>query len=204
MEQIIREEWFKDHKATYTKINDELKILEWEKPNSLHMNVRYVMDKNNLYITGDLYSAMFCLTEMASLECLHDYNLYYFMNKLVFAQKGEHSFNSSKAIKEIKEQFDLYYDINLDELDEDNDDCEKVDLLESLLSNAASITEPSEWIDYLKENYYNLDDICDSYSEWLFDVGMETSVYVKAYLIGIKMAYEQLFKKEEDDEDNED
>lgn len=100
MYKEIRDNWFKDRKANYIKINDDLKILEWEKPGSIYMSVRYVMDYNNLYITGDLYSEILCLTEPANLEDLVKYDLYYFSKKIRVMEKSKSEFNQEKAVKD--------------------------------------------------------------------------------------------------------
>lgn len=187
----IRNSWFKDHKANYMKINDDLKILEWKNPNTLHMNVRYVMDKHNVYITGDLYSAMLCLTQQANLESLGKYNLYYFSQKVVMMEQGKTDFNSEKAIGELKENFKEWWDIELDsEVDEEY--YKHKEVLEMLVDGADESNNADCWIDFIKLNYNEIDGVDPDCHEWIFDIGMETSRYLYAYLEGLKMAYEQL------------
>lgn len=192
MEKEIREVWFKDHKANYMKINDDLKILEWKKPDSMHMNVRYVMDRNNVYITGDLYSAMICLTQQANLESLGKYNLYYFGKKLTTIEQDKCDFDSDKAIKELKENFKEWYDIDMDS-DVDEDKFKHKELLEMLIDGAEDCYSEGSWCDFVKINYDEIGDIEPDCQEWIFNIGMTTSSYLQAYLIGLQMAYEQVF-----------
>ena len=196
MEKEIREVWFKDHKANYININDDLKILEWKKPDSLHMNIRYVMDKNNLYITGDLYSAMLCLTQQANLESLGKYSLYYFSQKIRTMERSESDFNNKKAIREIKDKFKDWYDIDLDSDSEiDKEYFEHAEVLKMLLNGAEECRDEEDWCNFVKLNYDEIDNVDPDCWEWIFDVGMEVSSYIRAYLIGLQMAYEQVFEE---------
>ncbi len=193
MKKEIKEGWFKDHKANYIKINDDLKILEWKKPDTLHMNVRYVMDKHNLYVTGDLYSAMFSLTEQANLESLGQYDLYYFSRKLTMMEQSKSDFDSQSAIKELKENFKDWWEIDLD-TDVDEEYYEHKEVLEMLVDGAEESISVEDWTDFIKLNYDEIDKIDPDCGEWIFDIGLKTSAYLQAYLIGLQMAYEQIFE----------
>ena len=192
MEKNIREKWFKKHKANYVEVNDDLKILEWKRPETSYMSIRYVMDKNNVYITGDLGSAVLCLTSKASLERLSDYSLYYFSKKIVAMEQDKFDFDSEKAIEELKELFKDWWSIDMDsEVDEEYKKYKEV--LGMLISGADECSRPNHWVDFVNLNYTDIESVDPDCHEWVYDVGMETSIYVKAYLIGIKMAYEQIF-----------
>lgn len=202
----IRDIWFKDHIAKYTIINENLKILEWSRPNSSEMSIRYVLDNEYVYITGDLYSAIFRLTEPADLERLGVYSEYYFFYKLKTMEKDKFKFNSNLAVKELKEKFKyICDDIDLVEDEEDEDETEEQildyqyqeykEIFRSLIKEAKSTTSQVEWISYICRNSKELEEADIDYYEWAYDIGEEPSEYLIAYLIGLKMAYEQLFHK---------
>mgnify|MGYP000947007397 CR=1 FL=1 len=151
---FIRDDWFKEHKATYEKLSDNTVVLTFKKPNTNMYYVRYVLDKNVLFITGDIGDAVFCLTEKADLKTLAtDYNNHYLFGKLR-ADREAYDFDSEKAIKTFKEYFG----------------CEYLD---------------TEYYDRISE----FDADC---SEWVFDLGKELSWQALGWVVGLKMAYEQL------------
>lgn len=182
----IKELWFKDHVATYTKINDDLRILDWKRPNSIEFSVRYVMDGHYLYITGDLYSAIFCFSDYATLEKLGRYNMYYFCSKLSTMQKKGHDFNTDLAIKQLvekKNEFKEEYDYTESELKP---------VFDELIMLANDSSSSDDWANNVNFNYTG--DIFDyDMHEWVYDIGEETSIYLIAYLTGLQMAYEQIF-----------
>lgn len=188
MEKKIREVWFKDHKANYIKINDDLKILEWKKTDSLYMNVRYVMDCNKLYITGDLYSAIFTLTEISSLEIFKDYNSYYFNSKLTTMEQDTTEFNYLKAKDELKEYLEEF-GLEGKELETKLNDS----VFSRLLNSAKYINRQKSWNELLHEYSDELSEEYDCWWDWVPNLGIEPSSYLTAYLIGLKMAYEQIF-----------
>lgn len=183
IEHEIRHLWFKNHKATYDIVSDTLRILEWKNPNSSHMNIRYVMDGKNMYITGDLYSAVFVFTGQATLNNLSDYNLHYFKEKLRTSEQPENIFNPTLAKTELEEWFRDLYDL------EDEDTRE---LLEILITRTDECSTIEEWIQIVRDNEDCLSELDVDYWEWIYDIGLETSHYIKAYLIGLKMAYDQI------------
>ena len=219
MKKEIREKWFKYHVANYTVINDELKILEWKKPNTLSGNIRYVFDKHNLYITGDYYSAMYSLNEIANLESLAKYDLYYFNSKCIMTQQPATEFSSKVAELDLKNQFKDVFDVLLEceceftdeeceeyEINDDNrhefcecsfryndsETVEKRELLKELISGAKSCSSSEGWTEFVRGIDERLIVIDCEYYNWVFDIGIKPTPYTQAYLIGLKMAYEQL------------
>ena len=187
IEDEIRNSWFKHHKAKYEIVSPSLRILEWKNPDSLHMNIRYVMDGKNMYVTGDLYSAVFRFTGEATLANLNGYSLHYFKEKLVTSQQPENIFNRTLAKRELEEWFRDHYDL------EDEDTRE---LLEILITRTDECSSVEDWVQIVRDNEDCLGELDRDYWEWIYDMGSETSHYIKAYLIGIKMSFEQITKME--------
>jgi hypothetical protein len=189
----IKELWFKDHVATYTRYSDDLKVLEWKKPDSIEFGVRYVMDRHNLYITGDLYSAMFSLSQQANLESLGKYDMYYFCSKLTTMVQEKAKFNGTLAVQELEEK--------REELIEDGgyEEKEVNSFIDELIGMVNNCSSERDWINELNYTYSgNYDDFC--MLEWVYDIGLETSPYLLAYVTGLQMAYQQLFVNNQEEE----
>jgi hypothetical protein len=120
------------------------------------------------------------------------------------------SFNEEKAIKRLKEEIEqieerkLEY-LGLDDITElerelTDEEERKVFLLDEEIENFKSMIDSveecssrSNWIQCVYSDY--LDSISDydsDFYEWIFDIGNDYPRSVQAYLIGLKMAYEQL------------
>ena len=202
--QEIRENWFKDHVATFEKLNDRVSTLSWGKPNSSFYYIRYVFDGCKLYVSGDLGEAVFCLTEKASIESMSKhYDVYYFHGKLSALSEDKYSFDEDKAIERIKyeiEETKENRDIDEDGLQEKTERNMHINsyisVLNRLMEESKSCCNKSNW-DYVVNQVY--DDLtnydCDVY-EWIFSAGDVVPNSVRAYLIGIKMACEQLKNKQ--------
>lgn len=81
IENTIKEKWFKDHIATITKCGD-ITILDWKNSGTIVNDIRYIFDGYNIYISGDLGSAVFRLTWKADLHSFNNIDIHYFIEKL--------------------------------------------------------------------------------------------------------------------------
>lgn len=199
----IRNDWFKDHIAEFEKLNDRVAVLDWYKPNTCCYYTRYVFDGSKLYVSGDIGEAVFCLTEKASIESIKDYDLHYFHGKLAAIRDDEYDFDSDKAIERLKEEIEEVKE-NMDIDDEGkqentlrNENTNTyISALNRLIIESKSCTSKDGWKYEVNQVYDDLTDYdCDIY-EWIFEAGDIIPSEVQAYLIGIKMAYEQLKEKE--------
>lgn len=173
---------FKDHVAKLTKVSDSISTLDWRKPGTCFYSVRYVMDGRNLYVTGDLGSAVFNLTWTATLESFRDVNVEYFHEKLAAVEGENMEFDDDTAKDTLQDFFDEY--------DEDNN---YEELLETLKKAVDGCQSNRDWADIVNGELH--DDIADfdtDYWEWIYEVGEVVPSRVRAYLIGLKMAAEQL------------
>ena len=182
IEKEIREEWFKEHKATLTTQGD-LKVLDWSKPNTGIYGVRYIFDGCRMYITGDIGQALFELTWTATLKYFEDTYLNYFESKMKAFSDERRDFNSTYAVERLREWLKQMKD---DGVKWDNEE------MRELFRLARQCTSISEWVDIVKGSEDFLEDLDVDYWEWMYNVGDQIPARVQAYLIGLKMAYEQL------------
>lgn len=189
---FIRDDWFKEHEATYEKLSNDTVVLTFKKPNTNMYYVRYILDKNALFITGDIGDAVFCLTEKADLKTLAtDYNNHYLFSKLR-ADREAYDFNTEKAIKAFKEYFGCEY---LDTEDFDEDEKEKYnELVDDFIVELRDECTSSDMLSHIlsSEYYDRISEFDADCSEWAFDLGKELSWQALGWVVGLKMAYEQL------------
>ncbi|MBC9783514.1 hypothetical protein H1S01_03180 [Heliobacterium chlorum] len=184
-EKEIRERWFRDHQATLTEHGD-LKVLEWRRLGTSSYYVRYVFDRNMMYVSGDLGSAVFWFTEHADVHTQATYSLSYFEGKMVAFSDDRRDFNENKAVKRLREWLN---DIKQAGKEYDHDD------MQQLFEDARRCSHRSHW-DALAWNHSILSELDDCYHEWFFRAGDEMPWRIIAYLIGLKMASEQLKVKQ--------
>lgn len=187
IEKRIKEDWFKDHVAEYEKLNDRVSILEWGKPGTNLYRVRYVFDGYMLFISGDLGEAVFRLTWNGAPGSFKDVNLGYFFGKLVAHHGDKYDFDSTEAVKELKEWKERY----LNDYGCTGDDVEIFDELIHLTSECNSMKDWEFKLPYtgLYDKLSELDQDC---CEWVFGVGKSIPVRIRGYLIGLKIALKQL------------
>ena len=182
IEQEIKEHWFKDHIATLTTHGD-LEVLEWREIGTIVYHCRYVFDKNKIYISGDIGHAIFDLTWNAKIHSFEDINLGYFYSKLSAFSDDKEDFNTENALKRLREWVN---DLHDDDTDYDHEE------MKDLFDRARGVSEQWEWAEVVhsKEDFIGKLDL--DYWEWIFDCGNEIPIRIKGYLIGLKMASEQL------------
>lgn len=183
-EAHIKETWFKDHKATLTQHGD-LQVLQWAKPGTGNYYCRYVFDGNKLYISGDIGEAVFCLTWKADIHSFNDIHVCYFEEKLQ-AYKGDRSdYRREKAAQRLREW--------KGELDESGKEYDAEEFQE-MINGADSCSNQNEWAyEYVNDKHHDfIRDLDCDYWEWIYDIGNEIPIRIVCYLVGLKMASEQL------------
>lgn len=175
-------EWFKDHKATYTEHGD-LKVLDWKKPGTNFYYIRFVFDGCKMYVSGDLGEAVFWFTERADVHIQSRYGLSYFEEKLRAYHESRRDFNSDKAVKRLREW--------LKEIKEDGTkyDC---DDMRKFFEDARGCSSHSEWVEVIHGHDDLISKLDQDCYEWLFGIGDEVPIRMRSYLIGLKLAAEQL------------
>lgn len=188
--QYIKTNWFKDHKAVLEQLSEDTTVLTWKKDGTNTYYVRYILDRNTLFITGDIGDAVFCLTEQANLKNIAaEYNLHYLFGKLR-ANSDAYDFNNELAIQNFISHFNTK-DIDVENEDEFNeliDDVIHTINEECISTNHWSHCLSSGLYDRLSKYDYDL-------SEWISDIGSELSWQALGWVVGLQMAYDQLSNK---------
>ena len=182
IEQEIRERWFDRHTATLTKHGD-LEVLQWKRPGTRDYSCRYVFDGNMMYISGDLGEAVFWLTWKASVHSFNDVHIDYFDEKLNAYSGDRRDFDEGKAVKRLREW--------LKEIHE----CGRVydhDDMKDLFEKARSCNSHSEWIEIVHKYDDLICELDPDYWEWMGTCGDKIPGRIQCYLVGLKMASEQL------------
>ena len=213
IEKELREDWFKNHKATLEKLSDDISVLKWREPGTSAYSVKYVFDYNQIYITGDLGSAILKIYDQIDLKKVAKIDIGYFHKKITAIDEEKWSFNEDVAIERLTQEIAQVNEekaeyLGLDEdgtgirdalSDEEeknvNEYDEQIEMFNNMIDVARECNSRNDWSCHIYENY--IDDLSNydsDFYEWIFDVGNEYPRSVQAYLIGLKMAYEQLNK----------
>jgi hypothetical protein len=193
-EKEIKNHYFKNHKAKYNNLNEEMFILDWEDPTSKEYNIRYVMDGKFLYVTGGLNAATYRFDwRNLKLSSFLTIEIDYFYKNLISYQESNIIFNPQKAQYEIEEK-------TLEEKEFPEETNKKlVELLEQIYNLTKECVSHKEWKRLLSSSDI-VDDLVkftpDFYvtdiHEWIFTIGDDIPNNIKAHLIGLKMAAKQL------------
>jgi hypothetical protein len=184
----IKSDWFSKHKATYQKLSDETSVLTWKEDGTSMYHVRYVFDRNRLFITGDIGDAVFVLTEKANFKTIaSEYSMHYLFGKLR-ADNEAYDFDSEKAIETLKDHFKDY------EFDNDEDKKEFNEMAEEIYSCIREeCNTENQWATALNCDYYDkLTEYDVDCWEWIYAIGKELSWQALGWVVGLQMAYKQL------------
>jgi hypothetical protein len=178
----IKENWFKGHKATL-KDEGSLKILEWRTPDTITFYVRYVFDGCNMYVSGDIGEAVFRFSQKADPFVLAKYNLDYFEEKLEAFSRTRRNFVADQALEDLEQRIKDHGEEGGDPYPE-----EAVKDLKEIINDCSSQADFHTRI----HSEMDLYQFGSEYYEWLPDLGEEIPGEIRAYLIGLQMATEQL------------
>ncbi|WP_338749840.1 hypothetical protein [Bacillus sp. FJAT-52991] len=185
LEEHIKKYWFPDHVADYQDHSD-LKVLDWEKPGTGMYYCRYVFDGNKMYVSGDIGEAVFWFTEKADLFNQCKYNLEYFEEKLRAYNGERRNFEADVAIKRMREWLN---DLKVDEIEYDHDE------MRILFEETRNCDSKREWEEIIHSHHDFIQNLEYDYWEWMYEAGDEVPMRIKGYLVGLKMAAEQLKSK---------
>lgn len=189
---IIRNEWFKDHKATYTKLSDRVTSIDWKRDGSGFYAVRYVFDGDKLYITGDIGHALYRLTWQGTPASFKDVHYGYFNEKRQCSSRSFFEYNADAFDKEVDEYMkEIVFGLTETECD----------MYEAMFQEMKLIMEQyphnPEIQSFVMFNacmeYENADklDIDTEQADFLSKFGRIPSISHLAYLEGLKMIAEQ-------------
>lgn len=148
--------------------NDKIKILKWADPKTSTYSIKYIIDNNVLFVSGDLGFAVYRWTSCVDFEWLADLSIDYFCSKCEASEKGHkyfewENFRTSRGMSEIENK--------------------------------------EGWIEWCCEEGEEVFQTTD-YWEWAYDIGDVIHIRCHYHLIGLKMAMEQLKKRDENVEKN--
>ncbi|MDH2337327.1 hypothetical protein [Clostridium perfringens] len=181
----VREKWFKNHIAKVEFDSEDLKIINWGQPGTNLYRVRYVFDKNRLYISGDIGSAIFQVSSKIDINFFKDINIWYFFDKLEAMSCNRYDWSSEECVSSLDEWFKNF----------DKDDYEEVsDEIEELMERASYCPTKEEWIYQVVNDEYNdlIRNLDYCYDEWIYDIGQVIPRRVYGWLIGLEMILEEL------------
>lgn len=205
---------FSGHVASLSA-EGKFSVLTWARPGDSTYAMRAVFDReaNTVTVSGDLYDCVFrptCLCDLASVaKCFAYYdregalqvNESYFIEK-VSAGNNLYCYNSDDACEEITERWNEKYgegDGGSDDTDEDGNteyrDTRDRGDLDDLLSEVDSAMDHRRGIcltDGMKEAMEELD---SDWWEWAYGLGRRFDFRVTWWLVGMRMAYDQLVER---------
>jgi len=176
----VKNHWFKDHKATLSECGD-LVVLDWKQPETIIFSVRYVFDRNYMYVSGDLGEAVFHFTEKAIPERIARYNTDYFCEKLSAFSGPKRDFDRLRANEYLNEMTRDWEEAG------DKYDKEACDELRGIIEDCSS--DEHYHIALAGFDYSRLGN--DSF-EWISEIGSVIPMRLRAYLLGIQMAVDKL------------
>lgn len=191
IEKEISEYWFKAHKAELINYGD-ITVLNWRNPNSNSYYVRYVFDGYRMYISGDIGEAVFNLTWKATVNSFDDLYLGYFLSKMSTCSNGEYKFDSDTAKEKIIEWKSRLLEDK--EFNNEEDKEEFLETIDEMIEDIENCNSEEQWAwEYVNEKYNDFISENDfDYWEWIYNIGNVVPYHNYAYLIGLKMASEQL------------
>jgi hypothetical protein len=190
MEVNIKKNWFPKHVATVTEY-EKVTILDWREPGTNMYSVRYIFASNKLFISGDIGEAIFDLTWYATIQSFKDVDIGYLMGKLACSSRKEYDFVDQKARQELNE----WRDERLEDMENDVDYRKEINDTHEEVESAISESSDTDYFSHAVFRVYH--EVSTQYIDsedfsMISDFGKQLNSVFPAYLLGIKMAIEQL------------
>jgi hypothetical protein len=190
MEASIKKYWFPEHVATVTEY-EKVTILDWKKPGTNGYAVRYIFAGNKLYVSGDIGEAIFDLTWYATIQSFKDIDISYLMGKLSCSRREKYDFVEAKAHQELDE----WREERLEDMEHDEEYTAEIQEVYEGIQGA--IAESGGVEDFDREIFRVYHDVSTQHVDsedfsMIHDFGKQLNSVFPAYLLGIKMAIEQL------------
>jgi hypothetical protein len=190
IENRIKNDWFENHKADYRQVDpkEDIYILDWRNPKTGRYSLRYIMEGNFLYVSGDINSAVYDLTWKATLESFADISMHYFYEKLSAFPKSKIKFNPNIAKENLTERIDAHKELYYDE------EPGYIEILKEIRELIPECSSHKQWEQLLivDDLYDRLTEYDVDAAEWIFDIGNDIPNAIKAHFIGLQMVAKQL------------
>lgn len=190
---IIRNEWFKDHKAYITKLSDRVTVVDWKREDSGFYSVRYVFDGDKLYISGDIGTAVYWLTWFGTPESFKNVHFSYFNEKCQCSLRSAFEYYSEVFDKDVKDYLssDWVEDLTKEQMTKYKKlFCEIKSEMERY-PNSPQIQEYLMFMTAERSEYADELGIDTEVADYLSRFGRAPSTSHLAYLEGLKMIAEQ-------------
>lgn len=192
------EQWFEHHEVRVEGAPG-LQRLVWGRPNTTNRRVVYTFSGKLVFVSGDLYTAVYELTAKAIPENLGDMDFGYFTSKMRVAEQGETTYDekvASRAFLRSMLETDIPYALV----------CEAKDALLNGVEDGAPLTVV---LDQLADTWALERDIDLSTTDWYHDyttayehalrAGDVPTIHTEAYWLGLQYAIAALQAPTSDD-----
>lgn len=183
----IRKYWFENHVVKKIEGKDGFQRIIWGEEGTSMYQIEYVLSGSEVFISGDLGEAVYCLTCAATLENIKDFNFSYFTGKLRAFCEDRWDFNPEQA----KQELDKYWEEYEMELQEDSQDI--YDGVLSAIEESSSMEGYRGWL----MTVYNEHSVDTDLLEVIWDFGQKMPLRLIGYWVGLQMIIEQLEKDNE-------
>ncbi len=184
--------YFKNHIAEFHEMvvnGNKLWLLNWAKPGSNHLAVKYTYSNGVLSVTGDLGESMYYWGNHNHLQAVANFRPYYFIGKRIGGSFKNYEYDSTKAEKEIKR---IFIDNGWFKGEMAREDAKE--LYDEIVSIFSEYNDPElcETIAYAKTE---LENVGDWYEYGFRNAGKTPHTWCWFQHVGLVMAVEQLKKR---------
>lgn len=177
----IREHWFNNH-IVDIQGNEGLQVIHWGEPGTNMYRTKYVLSGNNIFISGDIGEAVYCLTCRATLRNIEEFDLSYFTGKLTAFCNERYDFDEKTAKKDLKEFWKEY---DMHEIDDSKE------IYNEILSVIKDSTTMNHYQSGISSVYHDTSMDSDTL-EYVWDFGKRMPRRLIGYWVGLQMIIEQL------------
>jgi hypothetical protein len=154
---------FENFEPHVIESNDTVQIIEWSNKNgSFEYRIRFIFDINtgNMFVSGDLGSAVFQFTEKARLEEISRYSDFNYFQEKMQCTTDITEYDSEYARLQLEENLGLENDINEPDIQT---------LIHEIMQEVDQYDGHPVYSDYVIDK---LKDCDEDYWEWLYGIGI--------------------------------
>jgi len=193
------EKWFSENIATYQKFSDDVRMIEFKRPDSMIHGITYIIHERTLFVNGDYYAATYRWSSPISFQFLAGCHLGYFSEKCDASPEGREylSWDEEVARKGFEEELEnRIAELGLDD-DKEAEKAFKEKWADEIEEARGCLSDRWEWFRFIDSYHHNefveamFGD--DHYGD--YNIGMTVDVCCQAHLVGIRLAVAQLKEK---------
>ncbi|QIK85842.1 hypothetical protein G7061_04125 [Erysipelothrix sp. HDW6B] len=187
---ILQEEIenFENHEAVMIVDTEDVQVMDWKSPGSSHYAIRFVLNRNHMYLSGDLGSAVFDLTWFPRFTDNWTESYQYLKEKIVSWSEQYSTWNVNVLEKDIEEWIE-----EQKSEDFDRDELEKIEeILRECLGEVEYSGTGGEWSFWIALNGSRISDYDVDYHETFNHFGKTTPLRFYLWVEALRMASIQL------------